>query len=191
MPSPLAHTAIGYVIAKVSVNLNDSKLRSQKGIRILLAIIIVSLLPDFDVVPGVLLGNFGKYHNNITHSLFFGLAVSIAIGFIVHRAWNINIWKSITTILISYEMHVVLDFFTNGRGVMLFWPFSSMRFHSKFIIFNGLHWSDGFFSVNHLITLVNEGLFILILIGILSFATRTKINSTRLKVKQQEDEQLT
>jgi membrane-bound metal-dependent hydrolase YbcI (DUF457 family) len=34
-------------------------------------------------------------------------------------------------LLASYEMHVIMDYFTvGGRGVMLFWPLTLQRFES-------------------------------------------------------------
>ena len=58
-----------------------------------------------------------------------------------------------------------MDFFTIGRGVMVFWPLSLERFASPVPLFYGLHWSDGYLSERHLITLVTE-LGFLFLLGI-------------------------
>jgi len=54
-------------------------------------------------------------------------------------------------LLISYESHVILDFFTYGpRGVMLFWPITAERFISPIFLFHGGAWSAGVYTSEHL-----------------------------------------
>jgi inner membrane protein len=116
----------------------------------------LSLLPDLDVIPGLLWGNMGLVHNSWTHSLLFGLIVALGVG---SGAWLIGRFGFLRWFIIAllcYELHVIADFFTIGRGVMLFWPFSVERFISPVRLFYGLHWSDGWLTVRHLWTLLSE-----------------------------------
>ena len=49
---------------------------------------------------------------------------------------------------------------------MLFWPLTDSRYLPPLLLFYGLHWSDGLFSVNHVITLVTEVALILLVVGV-------------------------
>jgi hypothetical protein len=182
MPSPLAHSAVGYAIATVLIRRHNKNGANdlKKNYKFILAAVILSLLPDFDAGIGILFGDFGRYHNNISHSLAFGLSVSCLIGIIVKVIIKGRFWVGFMTTLSCYTLHIVMDFITYGRGIMLFWPFTSQRFQSDMLFFYGLHWSDGFLSVNHIITLANEILFIAILIGVLNWAHNRKRHSDLL-----------
>ena len=180
MPSPLSHIVMGYVIYKTYHDqvTENNKEKIWKFTSSLLFILMLSLLPDFDSIVGILSGQFGRYHNNFTHSLLFGLPVALIAAALVgwKRKSSFTIWFLIS--LTAYEMHVIMDFFTVGRGVMLFWPFSTTRFASPLKLFYGLHWSDGLISVRHLWTLVTEiGFFLLLLIPFNLFK-RLKSRST-------------
>lgn len=174
MPSPLAHSAVGYIVAKVLLPRYRKKGNNDlgKNKKLVIATVIMSLLPDFDSGLGVLLGDFGRYHNNISHSLVFGLVTSVLIGLIVKVAMKGQFWVGLIATLIFYELHIVMDFFTYGRGIMLLWPFTNQRFQSDILLFYGLHWSDGIFSVSHIITLANEIFFIALLILVLNLTTK-------------------
>jgi inner membrane protein len=114
------------------------------------------MLPDIDSVVGIITGDFGKYHNNATHSLVVGLFISLAFSGVASlvSSFKFRDWFFVT--FLSYSLHIVLDFFTVGRGVMAFWPLSYQRFLSPVSLFYGLHWSDGFFSIRHVWTFLTE-----------------------------------
>jgi inner membrane protein len=167
MPSPLAHMAMGYVINKMHRQKSSSGVNTRAvGKRLGLAMLplVMSLLPDLDSVLGLLTGNFGRFHNNATHSLIFGLIVAFFIGMIASRPSRSEFPNWFAIALACYEMHVIMDFFTIGRGVMLFWPFSSQRFSSPVKLFYGLHWSDGWWSLRHIWTLFTELGFIVVMV---------------------------
>ena len=158
MPSPIAHTTMGYVIHRLYRRRGPKPSLRQLGPLpgLLLLAAGLSLLPDIDSVAGILLQDFGRYHNNGSHSLFVGLAVAVAIGALVwwRKRSGFVYWFGL--VLLCYQFHVILDFFTVGRGVMLFWPLSAARFESPVKLFYGLHWSDGIVSLNHIWTLLSE-----------------------------------
>ena len=166
MPSPIAHMATGYVLFEVvgaRLPKTDSSLL-RRGI-LLMGALGLSLLPDMDSLAGVLADDFGRYHNNLTHSFAMGICVGVAIAvgaYIMDRKWTVT-WSLLG--LACYELHVLMDFFTVGRGVMIFWPISPERWEPPLKLFYGLHWSDGWFSHKHLWTLLNEVLFTVILIA--------------------------
>ena len=158
MPSPIAHTAIGYVIFRLYQRGFSRKGQSwiRPVARPLMVIISLSILPDLDSVAGILMGDFGRYHNAWTHSLIVGLGVALVIGSLVWLIRHSGFTRWFILALLCYELHIIMDFFTVGRGVKAFWPFSLERFASPVPVFYGLHWSYGWLSMRHLLTLVSE-----------------------------------
>ncbi len=164
MPSPIAHAAVGVAVHRLYRNraANDSD-RQPSFAGSLIFALVFSLMPDLDFVPGLLLGDLGRYHNTVSTSIFTGMAVALAVA---AAAWFVRrhqvlYWASLA--LICYELHVIMDYFTIGRGVMLFWPLSTERFQAPAKLFYGLHRSDGLVSVRHIWTLISELLFVAIL----------------------------
>jgi inner membrane protein len=161
MPSPVTHVAAGYLIWKAGrepLRLPGGRSPSLAGIA---AFAFLSLLPDADAVPGILLHDLERFHNHFSHSLFSGLVLSL-LFFPVARALGRprpGLWMVFG--LICYWAHLLMDSTTIGRGVMLFWPFSDTRFSSPVKLFTGLHWSAGVWSLRHLETFLTEGLLIL------------------------------
>jgi membrane-bound metal-dependent hydrolase YbcI (DUF457 family) len=158
MPSPIAHTTMGYVIHRLYRGRRPQPSLGRLGPLpgLLLVAAGVSLLPDLDSVAGLLWQDFGRFHNNGSHSLLAGLALALTAGGLVwwRKGSGFTYWFGF--VLLCYQLHIVLDFFTVGRGVMLFWPLSSARLESPVKLFYGFHWSDGLVSINHIWTLLNE-----------------------------------
>ena len=111
----------------------------------------------------MLAGNFGRYHNNLTHSLVVGLGAALVFGLWLKWKGYDKLFVWFLAILISYETHVLMDSATISRGVMAFWPFTSARFLAPITLFYGLHWSEGWISHRHLWTLLSELAFAAIL----------------------------
>jgi inner membrane protein len=153
MPSPIVHLAAGYAVYRTVTHVNATP---RPDVVVLGAALGLSLLPDLDSVLGILLGDFGRYHNSQSHSLILGAVVAVLAGLIAAAAGLRRpvLWFGLT--LACYELHIVLDYFTWGRGVMAWWPLTPERFSSPVRLFYGLHWSEGFVSVRHLVTLATE-----------------------------------
>jgi len=161
MPSPLAHTLIGYILYRKK---GDTVIKrdSHRWLILFQTLFIIGLsyLPDLDSLPGFIFKDLGGYHNQFSHSLLFGLFVALVImlGSYLLRAKHPAHWFWLT--LASYWLHIFMDFLTPGRGVMLAWPFTDQRFSSPIKLFYGLHWSEGLFSMQHIWTILTESLFI-------------------------------
>ena len=183
MPSPIAHTTMGYVIHKIYWGRGPGQTQRRfsplPGLLVLAA--GLSLLPDVDSIAGLLLRDFGRYHNNGSHSLLIGLAVALVIGALAwwRKQSGFVYWFGL--VLLCYQFHIILDFLTVGRGVMLFWPLSAARFESPVKLFYGLHWSDGIVSVNHIWTLLNELGFVVLAVLAMHFLEKKMVdfNSAR------------
>jgi membrane-bound metal-dependent hydrolase YbcI (DUF457 family) len=158
------HVAAGYVVQRFATRSAHSRLGDSGGLFVLGAAAILALLPDLDSVLGLLTGNFGKYHHNLSHSVFVGVAVALIVGGLAAIAGRggFRYWFFIA--LGCYESHIVLDYFTWGRGVMALWPMVSDRFSSAIPLFYGVHWSDGLVTSSHLLTIVSEAPLALIVL---------------------------
>jgi inner membrane protein len=152
------HTTAGYIVYRIFRNRLPQRFsKSIWRIPFLLLIFsIFAMLPDIDSVVGIITGDIGRYHNNATHSLFVGLFISLAFSGVVSLVGSFKFRDWFFVMFLSYSLHVVLDFFTVGRGVMAFWPLSQQRFLSPLSLFYGLHWSDGFISIRHVWTFLTE-----------------------------------
>ena len=161
MPSPVAHIAMGYVVYRASLPYVSKDHETSFGSvpRLLAIAAAFSLLPDIDAGAGIVMGDMGRFHNNATHSLFSTFLVALGIGALAKkfRRGRFAFWFSLS--LACYGLHVLMDRFSTGRGVMLFWPLSTQRYSSPFTLFYGLHWSHGWISIDHLWTVATESVF--------------------------------
>ena len=158
MPSPIAHVAMGYLVYRTFRSRTPEEASQRLGPlpRDLVATMAMSLAPDLDAVPGILFRDLGRFHNNFMNSIIFGLAFALGVGAVswINKRSGFKRWFTIA--LVSYETHVLMDFFTPGRGLLLLWPFSSERFAPPFKLFYGFRWSQGLISPKHIVTLVTE-----------------------------------
>lgn len=163
MPSPIAHLTAGYVAYRLGRGaVSQPGTEAQRNAReLMLVTATFSMLPDVDSIVGLLAGDFGRFHNNVTHSLLVGAAISLGFaGIMASRRGRFRFWFLVAAG--CYSAHVLMDGATWGRGVMALWPISERRFLSPLPLFYGLHWSDGLFSVRHLWTVSTELLFTLL-----------------------------
>ena len=145
--------------------------------RVLLIILSLSLLPDLDVIPGLLAGDLHGIHNSVTNSLIIGVLAAFALGGLMWFVGRMAIREWVIVALLSYWLHVAMDYFTAERGVMLIWPLTSERYVAPIRLFYGVHYSEGLISIRHVWTVVTELAFALILL--LAFAQLAKMISKR------------
>jgi membrane-bound metal-dependent hydrolase YbcI (DUF457 family) len=130
VPSPFAHTV---ALAVVSWALpGRSPLTRRERLWLALALAVAAIAPDFDFIPGILIGDYNRFHHGATHSLtaagFAGLAT-----WAVARAAGLS-WARRLAVLVTlaYLSHLALDMATyDGAapyGVPLLWPASGSRF---------------------------------------------------------------
>lgn len=137
MATPIGHTLAGYAIYTAC----GSSEKERQG-HLMLLVVVVALLPDFDVIPGIVMGRPALFHQGITHSLGFALLVSLAIaGFYYTRGMSFPF--IFTVCLLAYLSHLAIDFFgPDARlpyGIPLLWPMSGSYFISPVPIFWGVH----------------------------------------------------
>lgn len=161
MPSPIAHIATGYLISRIARRSASRQEDRSNSLVLTVASISLSLLPDIDLVASVLFQDFRQFHNNITHSIFFGVAVALVIAVLALLLKRSDALRWFLIAFACYEVHLLMDFFCMGRGLMLAWPVTTQRYQSSVKLFYGFHWSEGIISVSHVWTLINEAVFVL------------------------------
>ncbi|NCC51203.1 MAG: metal-dependent hydrolase [Spartobacteria bacterium] len=185
MPSPLAHIAVGSLLCKKSGRAAIDP-RGGRGLVVFQALIIIGLsfLPDLDSAPGFFFKDLGRFHNNFSHSLLFGLGVSLLVYLVafICRVRKPGHWFVIA--LVSYWLHILMDYLSPGRGLMLFWPFTEQRYLSPVTLFYGLHWSEGLVSIEHVWTILTESLFVAFLMLAWYFSTGIKRAETPARRKR-------
>ena len=125
MPSPVGHVLAGAAVYLAGTN------RGERS-RITLGVTLFgSIVPDFDFLPGILIGDPGAFHHGVSHSFAFaallGLAVLVAFQRCLEKV--IAAQAAVLTAL-AYASHVILDLInvSLGRGLPIFWPFSNEQF---------------------------------------------------------------
>jgi inner membrane protein len=109
--------------------------------RWLLCAVVAAVAADFDFIPGVLIGDANRYHQQTSHSI----AAAIAFGGMsawAARALAITTWKAAVAGTLVYGSHLLLDWLTQDSrppiGIPLLWPFSDVTFHAPFSLFRGV-----------------------------------------------------
>ena len=103
----------------------------EKRMQIVLFAMILTILPDIDVV-GYRLGIpylhiFG--HRGFTHSIIFAVIISYMVGWFVFKNSNLKLIPIWLYFFFSTVSHGMLDALTNGGyGIAFFSPFSNERF---------------------------------------------------------------
>jgi len=165
MPSPIAHLSVGYAIYHHYKNrLPEEGVQVWKLPLQMILVAGLSMLPDLDVIPAILLQDMQRYHNNFSHSFLFAIPIAFLVAGIIHRFYRSSFWLWFLICLLSYDLHVFMDALTAERGVMMFWPLTDARFASSIKFFYGLQWGLGWFNIWHLWTIFTEALFGLIVI---------------------------
>jgi len=126
MPFPALHAFAGYSIYALSKN-------KEENLKLALYCMFLANAADLDFIPGILIGQAGRFHHDLSHS--FGAAILVGLL----SALGMRLWKkrgALKAFLIScpaYASHIILDL-SNGhcKGMPLFWPLSSHRFSLDF-----------------------------------------------------------
>lgn len=157
MPSPISHAAIVWIVAPIArpPGLNDRR-------RLAISVLLTALcLPDADFVIGLIFPDsaFGA-HGGATHSFAFALGVAVVVGLFWRLACGRGASRMGLLSMVCGVSHGIMDSLTWGRGVMLFWPWTTARIASPLPLFVGLHRSQPDNWMLHTATLVSEGVFV-------------------------------
>jgi inner membrane protein len=139
MPSP-----IGHILGGAAVYLAGT--RKKDRTRFVLPITLFgSIVPDFDFLPGILIGQMGAFHHGISHSLTFAVLFGTMVFLIVRRIEKAVAVQTSLLATCSYAGHVFLDFVgvsEGTRGVPLLWPLLDERLGFSLNLFGHFRWGD-------------------------------------------------
>jgi len=108
MPSPIGHTLAGLC----GFLLTQRYVIPQKQVWLLVGCVLLSLLPDFDVLPGLLFGDPRLFHHQGTHSVTVAVMVALFIGCLAAWCRLRGLWWGAWGGSL-YLGHVILDIFVN------------------------------------------------------------------------------
>ncbi len=132
MASPLGHSLAGLALYLTLRKDGTTGFSVPEAV----AVVVVSNLPDLDLIPGFLSGNSSLWHHRATHSLFFALLVSVCIlgASVLLKGAKKTSGRLVLTFGILICLHIGLDLVTFDdnppRGLQVFWPFSREYFQS-------------------------------------------------------------
>lgn len=185
MPSPVAHSLMGYAIYLLS----QMRAAAVKWPRVVIFVLAANI-PDIDFLPGIMMGDLRRFHHGISHSIAFSLVFALLVGTFCHMTKMIRFKKGFTLAFVLYFSHIVLDYFvlSPGRGVPFFWPFSDKEFMVDVIIFPTFdylsHGTVTIFSLHNVHTMIIEAL---ILIPLVVFAYLLKMKKLRQNAQSETD----
>lgn len=135
----ITHIAIGACIGEVIA-------AKRIGKKALVVGATAQVIPDIDVFCSLWMSPSSNAlaHRGFTHSILFGILISLFLAWVVHRRWN-NSNESFKFWMIFFGLqvfvHIFLDAF-NAYGTAWFEPFSHYR-----VSFNTIFVADPFFSI--------------------------------------------
>ena len=161
MSSPIAHGSLIFAVWPYVRHRLDPHLPRAGRTLVGCAVFAALMAPDADLLFGLIYPgqSIQDYHNGPTHSFAASVVFAVLFGGIC-RVLARGGWLCFTcTGLICYAGHVLLDWFTWGRGVQLFWPLTEARFQSPVKLLMGVRHSVGAELSTHLLTVANDLLF--------------------------------
>jgi inner membrane protein len=165
MPSPLAHSVSGYLLAKFLPLKKIKFSSSKKWYWLTFYPVLIAILADFDFIPQLITEE--KYHRGLTHSLTFALLVSVMLASLISYLYKYPYQAIFFSTLLLYFSHLLLDFFTyGGQGMELFWPFTESFFKSPLAIFPGINHSKGLWDSSHLKAIAFESGYSILIYGL-------------------------
>ena len=118
---------------------------------------LAAIAADFDFIPGMLIGNPGRFHHAQSHSITFAVLIGIIAGLIATESrlrWALLIG-------LGYGSHLILDLLTFDdsapQGIPIFWPFVRDVFQSPITLFPNVAWgSRSLITAQNLDLLIRE-----------------------------------
>jgi hypothetical protein len=136
MSSPYGHALVGLGLFNLCY---PRWVASRKKTFLLYGLVILGACsPDLDFLPGIFLGNPGRFHHGPIHSLGTMVGLSLLAGFL-STFWggNRSLLKTAGFVFVLIGSHLFLDYITTTKdlketfGFPFFWPFSEVYFISS------------------------------------------------------------
>ena len=154
MPSPIGHLAFWPLIWRRGAPPAADRTRRRLWAA---AVAIALLAPDFDVALAIVYQTrISDVHNGPSHSLAAALIFAALFAALCTLLLRVRFLPAAGVLLAAYLSHLLLDIFTWGRGIELFWPLTHARIQSPLPIFMGVRHSVGAPLWMHLLTALND-----------------------------------
>jgi membrane-bound metal-dependent hydrolase YbcI (DUF457 family) len=134
LPTPIGHSLFGYLFYW-----SWKRKPIRRSFLAIIFISFISVLPDFDFLPGFLIGQPNRFHHGASHSFaaaFLLFAVLYAVEKWVMKA---RVPQLAPLVFFLYSLHLIADFFAADTsypfGEQLFWPFSGRYVISPVTVF--------------------------------------------------------
>jgi membrane-bound metal-dependent hydrolase YbcI (DUF457 family) len=171
MPLPVAHTAAAIGLGLVATARTSAVVSRKKWVLLLAVAVFLAILPDFDILQGLLLRDPQGFHRRGSHSVLFALLVGAVVGWAC-RIWVRELPAGRVFLLMTGAAltHPLLDCFSADTsapfGVALLWPFSNEYYISSVALFSDVHKSAdaseffaSLFNLHNLLAIRDELLF--------------------------------
>ncbi len=155
MATPYGHTLAG--LSLFNLWYPRAGFSQKKGVLVYGLAALGASLPDLDFIPGLILGQGGRFHHGYSHSLGLAIGVSLMAGGLIK--WirpGLTFIKTSGFVCCLILSHLFLDYFTEApKGFPLFWPFTENNFLSAIPILPRVErnwgnpdlWSQGLFCL--------------------------------------------
>lgn len=142
MPLPIAHSASALCLYGLMPRLRRRQSARQAGMLLGLGV-VASVSPDFDFIPGLLIGEAGRFHHGPSHSLIVAAAWGVAFSGLYRLQHRGPVsWASLVYLFLCAFSHPLLDILSEDDtppiGIPLFWPWSQVLIFSPDAPFAGI-----------------------------------------------------
>lgn len=132
MSLPVLHSLAGYGVYRIGPGGHTS---SDK--LFLLYCILLANLPDFDFLPGVIIGDAAFFHRTFTHSFAACFIAALAGGLLWRFFARMSFFRASIMSFVAYASHLMLDLTSVApKGLQLMWPFSTTLYYGPRVDFN-------------------------------------------------------
>jgi membrane-bound metal-dependent hydrolase YbcI (DUF457 family) len=131
MPSPIAHSLIGYFIYRIA----SRPFREWRWFLIILYL-FAAIIPDLGFIPGFIAGNVNLYYHGISHSIGFAVLFAFVFTTFFDLIKRSPIWRNFIIFFSLYFSHIILDYLSMDNTAPyrepFFWPLSSEYYIAPF-----------------------------------------------------------
>lgn len=141
MASPCGHTLVG--LSLLNLWYPQTAPSKKRGWFVYGLVAFGASFPDLDFIPGLILGQVGRFHHGNFHSLGVAIGAALIAGIFIKLIQpSSSFIKTGSFVFCLGISHLFLDFFTEAPyGFPLFWPFTETKLLSPIPIFPRVAWT--------------------------------------------------
>jgi inner membrane protein len=136
LATPIGHSILGICILRIAGKNPSANVWLWYGFAIFAA-----NAPDFDFLPGLIVGDINLFHQGPSHSIVAALIFGL-LSMLLSPLFKVSKLTMMTVGSLSYASHLLLDYFVLDRrppfGIPLAWPFTDQHWASPVSLFYGI-----------------------------------------------------